>query len=247
MVTQLRLTLQSGEWPNQGAPTAASRRVGRRRPRARVREHAERTPDRRALRAARLLRRARGLGARAASRLGRGRRAAERRGAPSPAAGRRSAGTRQGIPRGAQRAWRSPSSTSASRRRPCWRRSATASPPRMRTAVSCRTKAALQWIASAEDDLDRILWEIGRATGRLVVSPRLGRIRACAASDCGWWFVDDTKNRSRRWCDMKICGNREKIRRFRSAIVPGVPNGSKRFQRHCSVGFRFSSSYSEPL
>lgn len=75
---------------------------------------------------------------------------------------------------------------------------------------------ALQWMASAEDDLERIIWEIGRSAGRLVVSPRLTRIRACAASDCGWWFVDDTKNRSRRWCDMKLCGNREKLRRFRS-------------------------------
>ena len=75
---------------------------------------------------------------------------------------------------------------------------------------------ALQWIASAEDDLDRVLWEIGRAAGRLVISPRLDRVRACAAGDCGWWFVDDTKNRSRRWCDMKLCGNREKLRRFRS-------------------------------
>jgi predicted RNA-binding Zn ribbon-like protein len=76
-------------------------------------------------------------------------------------------------------------------------------------------EGALQWIASAEDDLDRVLWEIGRAAGRLVVSPRLTRVRACAAHDCGWWFVDDTKNRSRRWCDMKLCGNREKLRRFR--------------------------------
>ena len=75
---------------------------------------------------------------------------------------------------------------------------------------------ALQWVASAEDDLDRVLWEIGRAAGRLVVSPRLARVRACAAEDCGWWFVDDTKNRSRRWCDMKLCGNREKLRRFRA-------------------------------
>src|SRR5918994_2011247 len=58
-------------------------------------------------------------------------------------------------------------------------------------------EGGLQWIASAEDDLERILWEIGRATGRLVVSTRLGRIRSCSASDCGWWFVDETKNRSR--------------------------------------------------
>jgi predicted RNA-binding Zn ribbon-like protein len=74
---------------------------------------------------------------------------------------------------------------------------------------------ALQWVSSADDEVDRVGWEIARAAGRLVVSHRLGRVRPCAAGDCGWWFVDDTKNRSRRWCDMKICGNREKIRRFR--------------------------------
>ena len=76
-------------------------------------------------------------------------------------------------------------------------------------------EGALQWVASADEALERILWEIGRATGRLVLSPRLSQVRACAASDCGWWFVDDTRNHSRRWCDMKLCGNREKVRRFR--------------------------------
>ena len=74
----------------------------------------------------------------------------------------------------------------------------------------------LQWVASADDALERILWELGRAAGRVVLSPRLSKIRACAASDCGWWFVDDTKNRSRRWCDMKLCGNRDKVKRFRA-------------------------------
>jgi predicted RNA-binding Zn ribbon-like protein len=85
---------------------------------------------------------------------------------------------------------------------------------------------ALQWTFSAEEDLsrrstakadlDRVLWEISRAAGRLVLSPRLLRVRSCAADDCGWWFMDDTKNHSRRWCDMKLCGNREKVRRFRA-------------------------------
>ena len=77
-------------------------------------------------------------------------------------------------------------------------------------------EGALQWVASAEDDLERIIWEVARAVGRLVVSPRLARVRACAASDCAWWFMDDTKNRSRRWCDMKLCGNRAKLRRYRA-------------------------------
>ena len=77
-------------------------------------------------------------------------------------------------------------------------------------------EGGLQWVASADAALERILWELGRAAGRLVLSPRLSKVRACAASDCGWWFVDDTKNRSRRWCDMKLCGNREKVKRFRA-------------------------------
>jgi predicted RNA-binding Zn ribbon-like protein len=77
-------------------------------------------------------------------------------------------------------------------------------------------EGALQWVSATDDELDRVLWEIGRAAGRLVLSPRLARVRACAAGECGWWFMDDTKNRSRRWCDMKLCGNREKLRRFRA-------------------------------
>jgi predicted RNA-binding Zn ribbon-like protein len=77
-------------------------------------------------------------------------------------------------------------------------------------------EGTLHWVSSGDDDLRRVVWEIGRAAGRLVTSPRLARVRACAASDCGWWFMDDTKNRSRRWCDMKLCGNREKLRRFRA-------------------------------
>jgi predicted RNA-binding Zn ribbon-like protein len=75
---------------------------------------------------------------------------------------------------------------------------------------------SLQWIYAGGDDLDRVLWEIARAASRLLTSPRLARVHACEAADCGWWFVDETKNASRRWCDMKTCGNREKLRRFRA-------------------------------
>jgi predicted RNA-binding Zn ribbon-like protein len=74
---------------------------------------------------------------------------------------------------------------------------------------------ALQWCYGGGEDLDRVLWEIARTASRLLTSPRLAHVRPCAAASCGWWFLDDSKNGSRRWCDMKICGNREKIRRFR--------------------------------
>ncbi|MGD8379199.1 MAG: CGNR zinc finger domain-containing protein [Gammaproteobacteria bacterium] len=41
------------------------------------------------------------------------------------------------------------------------------------------------------------------------------RLKACPADDCGWLFVDTSKNRSRTWCSMKTCGNAAKVRRFR--------------------------------
>lgn len=42
------------------------------------------------------------------------------------------------------------------------------------------------------------------------------RIKTCAAPDCGWKFVDQSKNQSRRWCDMAVCGNLAKARQYRA-------------------------------
>ena len=42
------------------------------------------------------------------------------------------------------------------------------------------------------------------------------QVGMCAGDRCGWLFVDTSKNHSRRWCDMKICGNRMKARRFKA-------------------------------
>jgi predicted RNA-binding Zn ribbon-like protein len=75
---------------------------------------------------------------------------------------------------------------------------------------------ALHWVYAGQDDLERPVWEIARSATRLLASPLLARVQACAAEDCRWWFLDDTKNRSRRWCEMKTCGNRDKVRRYRA-------------------------------
>lgn len=42
------------------------------------------------------------------------------------------------------------------------------------------------------------------------------RLKACRSDTCQFAFVDTARNRSRQWCDMAVCGNREKARRFRS-------------------------------
>ena len=63
--------------------------------------------------------------------------------------------------------------------------------------------------------LAQMLWPIARSAADLLTSPDLGRVRECARAACEWLFVDHSKNRSRRWCDMQECGNVEKVRRYR--------------------------------
>jgi predicted RNA-binding Zn ribbon-like protein len=43
------------------------------------------------------------------------------------------------------------------------------------------------------------------------------RLHTCASETCRWLFLDSSKNRTRRWCDMKTCGNRAKARRYSAA------------------------------
>jgi predicted RNA-binding Zn ribbon-like protein len=62
-----------------------------------------------------------------------------------------------------------------------------------------------------ETALERMLWDIARSAAELLVSTELHLLRECAADDCGWLFLDISKNHSRRWCDMKGCGNRAKV------------------------------------
>lgn len=42
------------------------------------------------------------------------------------------------------------------------------------------------------------------------------RLKACIDEGCQWAFFDATRNRSRTWCSMEECGNREKTRRYRA-------------------------------
>ena len=60
-------------------------------------------------------------------------------------------------------------------------------------------------------ELESVLWPIIRAFVNLVTSEDRNRIKQC--SNCGYLFVDNSKNKSRRWCSMEICGNRVKARR----------------------------------
>jgi predicted RNA-binding Zn ribbon-like protein len=71
------------------------------------------------------------------------------------------------------------------------------------------------WVGKASD-LDCMLWPVVRSAADFLTSDDLDTVRVCASDNCNWLFLDTSKNHSRRWCNMKSCGNREKARRFYS-------------------------------
>jgi len=69
---------------------------------------------------------------------------------------------------------------------------------------------------SSAATLDRPFAPVIRAAVDLLTSDKAALVGACADDTCGWLFLDTTRNRTRRWCTMQDCGNRNKVRRFRS-------------------------------
>jgi predicted RNA-binding Zn ribbon-like protein len=61
--------------------------------------------------------------------------------------------------------------------------------------------------------LDRPLWPVAQSAAELLTSERLRRVKVCDGDGCGWTFLDESRNNSRRWCDSRDCGNRERVRR----------------------------------
>ena len=66
-----------------------------------------------------------------------------------------------------------------------------------------------------ETALDSVLWPIARSAADLLLADAAALVRQCSSDTCSWLFIDGTKNHSRRWCDMRGCGNRAKVRRHR--------------------------------
>jgi predicted RNA-binding Zn ribbon-like protein len=66
------------------------------------------------------------------------------------------------------------------------------------------------------EGLDAVLRPVVRAAVDLLTSGGARRLGICADEGCAWLFLDTTRSGTRRWCDMRQCGNRNKVRRFRA-------------------------------
>lgn len=98
----------------------------------------------------------------------------------------------------------------------------------LRTAITCGENtatvmsAAPRWparvdlttgvpVVTGQDAVGAIL----TAAARLVTAGQWERVKICPAEDCLWAFFDRSRNRSRTWCSMRVCGNRKKARSWR--------------------------------
>jgi predicted RNA-binding Zn ribbon-like protein len=83
------------------------------------------------------------------------------------------------------------------------------------TAEAGPPRALWDW-GRFEADLRLPVWAMAKSAGELLTSAAVEHVHACKSPTCRWLFLDTSKNHSRRWCDMKLCGNRMKARRFQS-------------------------------
>lgn len=78
-------------------------------------------------------------------------------------------------------------------------------------------RAGLVWAwGRYESEPNLPVWILAESVSDILLSPHRASVRTCAADTCRWLFLDTSKNHTRRWCNMKVCGNRMKARRFQA-------------------------------
>jgi predicted RNA-binding Zn ribbon-like protein len=78
----------------------------------------------------------------------------------------------------------------------------------------------LRW---QKDDWYAVMAATVASYANLLVTGELRRIRQCSNPNCTFMFYDDSRSRSRRWCDVKSCGNLVKVRRHRALHPRNAP------------------------
>ncbi|MEU0792096.1 CGNR zinc finger domain-containing protein [Amycolatopsis sp. NPDC005961] len=83
-----------------------------------------------------------------------------------------------------------------------------------RAAAVLTTEGARRWRLSSPSCVEDALGVIAADAIGILAGERDGRLALCASPTCRAAFFDTSQSRTRRWCDMNTCGNRQKKARF---------------------------------
>lgn len=81
-------------------------------------------------------------------------------------------------------------------------------------------QVALTDAGEVELGADTAVGLIAAAAAKVAIEKRLDRVKICPADNCRWAFYDSSRNHSRQWCSMEVCGNRAKARAHRQRSTP---------------------------
>jgi predicted RNA-binding Zn ribbon-like protein len=73
---------------------------------------------------------------------------------------------------------------------------------------------AIQWRPAPSHASEQLCAVLASEALSLLCSPKARRIGMCEGGQCGWLFLDGSRGKRRRWCDMNDCGSRAKARRY---------------------------------
>jgi predicted RNA-binding Zn ribbon-like protein len=79
-----------------------------------------------------------------------------------------------------------------------------------------RDGGTYRWRVKPSVSVDALLHPLLESALDLLDSNALRHVKVCDGEECGWLFLDTSRNRNRRWCSMSSCGARAKMRRYRA-------------------------------
>jgi predicted RNA-binding Zn ribbon-like protein len=74
-------------------------------------------------------------------------------------------------------------------------------------------QGAWRWVEKSSG-VARLLGRIVRSAVEALTSDDIGRVKRCAAEKCCWLFMDRSRSRNRRWCEMRTCGSQHKAKAY---------------------------------
>lgn len=95
-----------------------------------------------------------------------------------------------------------------------------------RAAAILTPEGTREWRLSSASRVEDALGVIAADAISVIAGERDGKLALCASPTCQAAFFDTSQSRTRRWCDMNTCGNRQKKARFqanqRKNAAPGT-------------------------